>query len=401
MRPELKAFYEYHSSLMEPWDGPASIAFTDGTVDRRGARPQRPAAVALLRDEGRPRHHGVGGRRARHPAREHPAQGAAAPGPDLPGRHRAGPHRRRRRDQARARGGASVRASGWRENLVDIEDLPAAPYLPPPPPRDRAAAAAGVRLHARGSADPARADGQRRRRGDRLDGHRHAAGGAVGPAAAALRLFQAAVRAGHQPAARRDPRGAGDVDGVDDRARGQPARSAARVVPADHDQVPGHRQRPAGQAAPHLRAGVQVDHACRCCSIRARAAAGLERALRGAEGSRPATAVDAGLHDRHPVGPRRRPEQRADPEPAGDGRRAPSPGARGHADALRAGRRIGRRARGASLRAAARLRRRRGQPVSGVRDARRHDPAAAARRHHARAGGRATTSRRSTRASSR
>ncbi len=40
------AFYEYHSSLMEPWDGPASIAFTDGTVvgavlDRNGLRPSR------------------------------------------------------------------------------------------------------------------------------------------------------------------------------------------------------------------------------------------------------------------------------------------------------------------------------------------------------------------------
>src|SRR5438477_8462329 len=46
MRPELKAFYEYHSSLMEPWDGPASIAFTDGLVvgavlDRNGLRPSR------------------------------------------------------------------------------------------------------------------------------------------------------------------------------------------------------------------------------------------------------------------------------------------------------------------------------------------------------------------------
>ena len=44
MSPEKKAFYEYHSCLMEPWDGPASIAFTDGIRDRRRARPQRPAA---------------------------------------------------------------------------------------------------------------------------------------------------------------------------------------------------------------------------------------------------------------------------------------------------------------------------------------------------------------------
>jgi glutamate synthase domain-containing protein 2/glutamate synthase domain-containing protein 1/glutamate synthase domain-containing protein 3 len=41
-----KAFYEFHSSLMEPWDGPAAIAFTDGrvigaTLDRNGLRPAR------------------------------------------------------------------------------------------------------------------------------------------------------------------------------------------------------------------------------------------------------------------------------------------------------------------------------------------------------------------------
>ena len=41
-----KAFYEYHSTMMEPWDGPASIVFTDGTIvgavlDRNGLRPSR------------------------------------------------------------------------------------------------------------------------------------------------------------------------------------------------------------------------------------------------------------------------------------------------------------------------------------------------------------------------
>ncbi|MFI5046414.1 MAG: glutamate synthase large subunit, partial [Acidimicrobiia bacterium] len=46
MAPETRAFYRYHASLMEPWDGPASIAFTDGTVigavlDRNGLRPSR------------------------------------------------------------------------------------------------------------------------------------------------------------------------------------------------------------------------------------------------------------------------------------------------------------------------------------------------------------------------
>src|SRR5205807_1745612 len=46
MSDEKKAFYEYHSCLMEPWDGPASIGFTDGVrvgavLDRNGLRPSR------------------------------------------------------------------------------------------------------------------------------------------------------------------------------------------------------------------------------------------------------------------------------------------------------------------------------------------------------------------------
>src|SRR5438132_9318 len=46
MTAERRAFYEYHSCLMEPWDGPASIAFTDGirvgaVLDRNGLRPSR------------------------------------------------------------------------------------------------------------------------------------------------------------------------------------------------------------------------------------------------------------------------------------------------------------------------------------------------------------------------
>src|SRR5579863_10204300 len=46
MPEDVKAFYEYHASLMEPWDGPADVAFTDGRVigaklDRNGLRPGR------------------------------------------------------------------------------------------------------------------------------------------------------------------------------------------------------------------------------------------------------------------------------------------------------------------------------------------------------------------------
>lgn len=46
MNENLRAFYEYHATFMEPWDGPASVAFTDGrfvgaTLDRNGLRPSR------------------------------------------------------------------------------------------------------------------------------------------------------------------------------------------------------------------------------------------------------------------------------------------------------------------------------------------------------------------------
>ncbi len=46
MDEEFRAFYEYNAALMEPWDGPAAIAFTDGkvvgaTLDRNGLRPAR------------------------------------------------------------------------------------------------------------------------------------------------------------------------------------------------------------------------------------------------------------------------------------------------------------------------------------------------------------------------
>ncbi|MBX3099817.1 MAG: glutamate synthase large subunit [Salinibacterium sp.] len=51
--PARRAFYEYHSTLMEPWDGPAALVFTDGslvgaTLDRNGLRPGR----YLVTDEG-------------------------------------------------------------------------------------------------------------------------------------------------------------------------------------------------------------------------------------------------------------------------------------------------------------------------------------------------------------
>ncbi len=88
-----KAFYEYHCSLMEPWDGPAAITFTDGrvigaTLDRNGLRPARYVVthddmVVLASETGvlpiKPEN-----------VKKH---GPSAAGQDVPDRSGAGPHR--------------------------------------------------------------------------------------------------------------------------------------------------------------------------------------------------------------------------------------------------------------------------------------------------------------------
>src|SRR5437016_6055945 len=131
MTPEVKAFYEFHSALMEPWDGPASIAFTDGSVigavlDRNGLRPSRyyvtkddlvimasevgvldiPAEDILLKER-------------LHPGRlflVDTVQGRIVSDEEV------------KRELA-----AAQPYGGWlAEHLIDIADLPAAPHLPPP-----------------------------------------------------------------------------------------------------------------------------------------------------------------------------------------------------------------------------------------------------------------------------
>jgi len=86
MDPARRAFYEYHAAMMEPWDGPASIAFTDGrqigaTLDRK-----RPAALALHRHRGRSGHHGLGMRLPAGAGGENRQEMAPAARQDVPGR---------------------------------------------------------------------------------------------------------------------------------------------------------------------------------------------------------------------------------------------------------------------------------------------------------------------------
>jgi len=131
MSAELKAFYEYHSALMEPWDGPASIAFTDGTMigavlDRNGLRPSR---YYVTKDDMVVMASEVG-------VLDIPAE-------DIVVKERLHPGRIFLVDTSRGRivaddeikrelATAEPYAKWLAEYLVDIEELPTAPYLPPP-----------------------------------------------------------------------------------------------------------------------------------------------------------------------------------------------------------------------------------------------------------------------------
>jgi glutamate synthase (NADPH/NADH) large chain len=119
-------------------------------------------------------------------------------------------------------------ASGWSAPSSSSKDLPV-----------EAARAADVSLLDRQQAFgytqedtkiPDGADGDHRPGSHRLDGHRHADLGAVGQVEAALHLFQAELRAGHQPADRPDPRGTGDEPGVVHRPAPEPARPEGPVA---------------------------------------------------------------------------------------------------------------------------------------------------------------------------
>ena len=227
---------------------------------RRGPRSQRAAAVALRRDQGRLRRHGLGGGRPRHRARQRRAQGPLAAGSDVPGRHRAGPDRRRRRDQG-IDGGAQAISPVARHQ-------PAAPRRAPAARRrgagvragDAARPPAGVRLHDRGPAPPDDADGAERPGGRRVDGDRHAARGPLRQAAAPLQLLQAALRAGDQSADRSHPRGAGDVGRDHHRSRAEPLRRDPAPLRAAASEEPHAHERRAGAGEGPRRRPAARDH---------------------------------------------------------------------------------------------------------------------------------------------
>ena len=178
-RPELhqrvRDFYAYHSSLIEPWDGPAAVAFTDGrvvgaTLDRNGLRPgrwlvTRDGWVALASETGV----------LDVESEDVQAKGRLRPGKVFLVDLEKGTVLS---DAAVKRELAERRPYGqWLDDrVVHLEDLP--PKTPARPARGAPARqAARLRLERGGPAGAARADGRDRRRAQRLDGQRRLARG--------------------------------------------------------------------------------------------------------------------------------------------------------------------------------------------------------------------------------
>ena len=124
MDAKRRAFYEYHACLMEPWDGPAAMAFTDGrqigaTLDRNGLRPARYLVtkddLVIMSSEA-----GV------LPVAEENivAEVAPAAGQDAADRPGEGPHHLRRRAEGRARLAPSLRAMARSARRSRCGDLP-------------------------------------------------------------------------------------------------------------------------------------------------------------------------------------------------------------------------------------------------------------------------------------
>ena len=378
MDEQRRAFYEYHAALMEPWDGPAAIAFTDGrqigaTLDRNGLRPARYLVTSddriVMASE-----MGV----LKIPEEQIVTKWRLQPGKMLLVDLEQG--RLIPDDEIKADLAKSHPYSDWlHRTQIVLEELPDAPtkgMRSNLPLLDRQQAFGYSQEDLTILMTPMAATGEE---ASRLDGQRHADLGAVGPAEAAVHVLQAELRAGDEPADRSDPRGARHEPGLDHRAAAEPVRpagprldQAARGAPADP-----HRCGP-GKDPLDLRGrghAFQVAHARHHLPRRLRRSghgAGARRTLR----ARRRRGARRRQHH-HPVRPHGRLGPDSDPLAARLRRRASSSDPHGIAHLGRPRGRIRRTARSASFRVPGRLRRRGDQSVSGVRDHHRDEGAAA------------------------
>ncbi len=242
MDEDRRAFYEHHASLMEPWDGPAAMAFTDGrqigaTLDRNGLRPAR----YLVTDDG---------------LVVMASEMGVLPIPEekIITKWRLQPGKMLLVDLAQGRivSDDEIKkelslSHPYKEWLASTQNSARGAEARRVAPRARRRHAArpstGLRLHA-GRTRPARLSHGRHRSGShRFDGDGHARVAPLGQGEAALHLLQAEFRTGHQSADRSDPRRTGNEPRVvhrpapeHSRPRGFGKQQAARSAPADPHQ---------------------------------------------------------------------------------------------------------------------------------------------------------------------
>ena len=367
MPADQREFYQFHASLMEPWDGPAAVVFTDGTLmgatlDRNGLRPARWWQLAddrvVLASES-----GV--------LEVDPSQVVA--------KGRLRPGRMFLVDTAPARSSTTTPTSrSWPPSEPYGEWLHAGlcasttsrPRARGAHPRLGAAPPADLRLHRGGPAHPARADGDHRRRAAGFDGHRHPHRGALrGARGCSTTTSSSCSRRSPTrrwtPSARSSsPAWGGPIGPEQNLFHPGPASCRQVVLP-----TPGHRQRRAREADPHQR---RRRHA----RLRRHRALGAlrGRGRRGRAARRPRADPPRGSHA---IAEGKRILVLSDRD--SDARYAPIPallltsavhhhlvGTRERTQ-VGAGRRVGRRPRGAPHGAAALLRGRRDQPLPRVR----------------------------------
>ena len=403
MDPARRAFYEFHSMFMEPWDGPACVAFTDGTLigavlDRNGLRPARywvtdDGLVVLASEVG---------------VLDIDPASVVRKGRLQPGRMFLvdTDHGRIVDDdeiKTELAGAAPVRRVAARR--PDLPQGPAGPRAHRAHDGVGHAAAADVRLHRGGAAADPRADGDgpAPSRSARWAPTRRSPRCPTRPRLLFDYFTQLFAQVTNPPldAIREELVTALDTS-IGPGA--QPARGHPGALPPGGADVPGDRQRRAGQDRAHQRgrrpAGLRGGHGPRALPGRRRRRGAAPRGSR-----RSAREVSAAIARRRAVHRAVRPrlDRRpgADPVAAADQRRPPPPDPGEDAHPGRSAGRGRRRPRGAPRRAAHRLRRRRRQPVPG--DGERRGPRARAASSPASRPSRrcATSSRRSARACSR
>ncbi len=229
--PERRAFYQYHSALVEPWDGPAAITYTDGRfvgtiLDRNGLRPAR----YVVLDNGYVISSSEVGAVAYDEARV-VKKGSLGPGQIFcvdTGRGMI------MEDEEITQHFASRQPyDRWvQQNLIDLDALVresvetvSCPFSANRHPCRLTASPGLLRLHQRGDGRGAAAHGDRGQGAGRRHGRRHPGRRAEQTAASALSLLQATLCRGDQPAHRPAARSDGDEHAY---AAGRTGQSALR-----------------------------------------------------------------------------------------------------------------------------------------------------------------------------